>query len=312
MWIAAAFAEMKGLEFHNFSFYWTHNVIFLEKSASYALEFEFLGRTVIRYWTANSLRTGANFGTGFVAYFEHLVEMSPMFDILNAGIHADGYQAASGEEIKGLTIDRWDHIYADGTASACQTFFTRNGSVPVNPDPSNPSYVGVTIRKLLSLGRAFHVLNVNGSNATYPFVIDKMVALTQWSGRYGGHGNIGLSTVYAHRPKHTLNPRLGIEIANSNYTASDVVVQGTIANDAGVSLPGSVVAMNDTTGNISAYYPNASWITSAALRTTALANDVDYYNGVDDIRWHGTLDEVLTDVYAALDGAIGVPNPNDW
>lgn len=312
--IDATSGDLTNAVIHDLELFWVHNAIFVQKAAGAVLSVAMTGRTTVRYWTGNSLRFGVNMDDGLTFSIAHLLELSPMFDIENGSIHADGFQLNSGEDIRGLVIARMTHIYADGTGSACQTFFTRNGSGPPNNDPANPSLVGVTIGKVLTTGRSIHACSVSGSDATHAFSIDRMIALTQWSGPFGGVG-----ADYFHTPRYALDPKLNIGFVGgqqSNFTATNIFAQGGVENGPGLTLDGSVIDASFTDGDVSAHYPNASWITSPALKANALANqDAEYWNGNPDARWSADIDTVLASVLAALSGgphAGTALDPNTW
>jgi len=251
------------------------------------------GLTKTRYFTVGGDDLNPSTSSGWSMYTEHRLFMSPLYDPLVPASHADAIQNADGEILTNTVYDMLTFILADGNRSSAQTFFTSGGS--------SGSRIGVTIKNEISLGRSANVMTITGTDSTHPAYVGNATCLTQWSGIYG---------VSTDKPQNTDDPRaiLGSNVNASYVGLKTMLLSGsTTGNSSAYSIPASVVRLGggDLGADVSAYLPNASWITSVAIRTQAWNNNVDNYTGVDDARWHGTTEEVYADVIAALTPASG-------
>lgn len=281
------------LAFYNWEMYHVNQGIFVNQQAWHVLvSATWYGRTVLRYWSANALRASYSSGDSPSLHFEHLVCMSPVFDIAASGVHVDGYQAQNGEDIQNLLLDQYDWIFADGDDTSGQGFFSR---APAGA-PSNYSLIGSTIGSYIYCGRSTHSLTVNGSDTTHPFSAGQITFITQWSGVYGTSGtgwNNTPGAVFSNACAITLNA------GNTNAAVTNAAIQGTVVNTSG-TVPTNVT-FNSGGGDVSAYLPSATWISSNTLKSTAQANPTaQNYSALDDSRWHGTVDQVLASVVTAL------------
>lgn len=293
-----------GLEAYDFECYGVSNGFFQNPSTVVGATFH--GRTVLRRISANGLRL-AGAPTSFSLHFDHLVVMSPTIDSYYAGVHVDVFQPDNGADVSGLTIDFLQGIVADGNLGAMQGIFSGN--------EADPSKLGVTIGAAELVIRNVAAMSVAGFDATHPFSARNVTVLKQISGPYGfdtwGTINNVYKVISANSPQYAYDPNI---LLNSAMSAADVTfenawVYGQVLAPSG-SI-GSTVIQNNDDPDVSAYFPNADWICNPTLAATIAANGtVQNYMGVDDARWHGTVDEVLAYVAAALTPVEGGPLMN--
>jgi hypothetical protein len=280
-----------GFEAYNFECYGISNGIFQNTNLSITATFH--GRTVLRRISANGLRlSGAP--AVFTMHFDHLVVMSPTIDSYYAGVHVDVFQPDNGSDVSGLTIDLLQGIVADGNLGAMQGIFSGN--------EADPSKLGVTIGAAELVIRNVAGMSVAGFDATHLFSARHVTILKQISGPYGFDTyNAEGELISANSPQYAFDPNVLLNAAMdaAHVTFEKAWVYGQALAPTGAI--GSTVIQNFDDPDVSAYFPNAAWICSPTLASTIAANGtVQNYMGVDDSRWHGTVDEVLAYVAQAL------------
>jgi hypothetical protein len=287
----------------NLSLQWVRQGIFSNTSSTAQLNVSFFGRTDIRYFTGNGYRCETQ-APGSSTHFDFLLEMSPTVDSTAPGTHADGIQPSNGENMDAVTIDRYVFVVADGNLTAAQGIFSRQASGVTPPDYSR---LDVTIGNAIVLNRVSNAIVVSGTDVDHVFTLGQFTMMFQRSGIYGPD----ISPYTFNSPQYSRTPVLRFDAGTdpANCNADNGWVQGTISNATGIDVS-SVTAYGgaaDATGT----FPNSAWVTSEPLKALLAANStVQNYTGVDDVRWHGTIDEVLADITLALTPLLNGPAKN--
>lgn len=300
-----ALSPIIAVEFWNLTFTWvTNGIAYYDNILS---DVTYHGRTVLRYITANGLRY-ATLPAGTVMHFDQFVVMSPIVDPAHPDVHCDVIQPQNGHDCSGVTIDLLQGILADGDLSATQGLFNREP----DGEPGNYSLLGMTIGATEMCLRAANAYLVNGSDADHPFTGRHVTIMAQLSGPYGQDYYRDGGVIAANSPQWFVAPRarFGGGVVAANTVFEDAwVFGGTSA--AGEDPAGATVLSGDGNFDVSAAFPNASWVCSQALKDVLDANStVQNFLGVDDNRWHGTVDEVLEQVAIAFTPAAGGPLMN--
>jgi hypothetical protein len=296
-WITGVYfgSDCSDIEFYNWEQYGTSNGFFFYPSVVVTATFH--GRTVNRYFSANVWRTDQLIGASSL-HFDNLLMMSPFTDSSQPGVHADGFQAQNGSDVQNVTCDLYQFFVADGNLTAAQSFFSRAPAAA----PTDYSLLGMTLGAVEILLRARGCMTVSGWDATHVFSARFITIMQQRSGVYGQDYYVGGALVAANSPQYALSPK---PILNSALTSSNLTFANAFIPDGFTQTPSgfSTATIVNASGAVdyTPWYPNSGWISSAAIQTLLTANaTVQNYDGVDDERWHGTVDEVLADVINAF------------